>query len=174
VDWHSVIIVPVGMTAAAILLAWGSLRRSRVWKVGRISISGGKRWVLLGAMPAVAIALFLSVISFREYRNPHILAGPFSWPAGCPPHQYRSVEAIPIECAVEANALPHKFTHEHGFHAAVHGYFTFYRVGNDAIAMQCSNRGKQCSVRQIYYNVFDVTTNDAVQDWQARLTRGQE
>jgi hypothetical protein len=173
VDWHSVIIIPIGMTAVVILMAWGSVRRSPVWEVGSFSISGRKRTVLLFAMPAVAIALFLSVISFRQYQNPHIAAGPFSWPAGCPPHQYRSVESIPIECAVEANALPHKFTHEHGFHAAYHGYFTFYRVGNDAIAITCPSTRSGCSVKQIYRNVFQVTTNEADQDWQTRIRRGQ-
>lgn len=101
------------------------------------------------------VPIFLSSDWPASYSPLVLHEGPFTWPPGCAPQQYSEGETISISCHDYKNVVPRKLAYDHGFRGLI-GWKEkeYFRVGSDALNLQCNYFNETCTVFYVERNVF--------------------
>lgn len=120
----------------------------------RRRISG---WWLFAALLLCAVATAFTKLNEAPFDGTKIAAGTFPWPQGCQQRRYLTGEQLPHSCFDRFQKVSPKWANEHHFkvrRSRRASWYSYYRLGDDAVEKFCVAWEKDCRVGNVYQSVF--------------------
>ncbi|WP_294122811.1 hypothetical protein [Sphingomonas sp.] len=115
-------------------------------------------WMLLIALGLSALSAFIRVIHPEPgYDGTKIAAGTFPWPDGCPSYNYRPGNRLPRACFDRFQKVSSQWARAHHLkirRSSRASWYSYYRIGDDAVEDFCIIWEDDCAVGNIYRSVF--------------------
>jgi hypothetical protein len=113
-------------------------------------------WTISSFFLFLIVPLVLTADIPAPYSPLLLHQGPFEWPVGCARRIYEEGDPISISCHDYRNEVPRKLVFDHGYPGAIgrtqqHEYF---RIGSDAVSLECNYFTERCIVGHVERNVF--------------------
>ena len=120
----------------------------------RRRISG---WWILAALSLCVVAAAIAKLNEAPFDGSKIAAGTFRWPEGCEQRRYRSGDSLPHACFDRFQRISSKWAKAH--HMKVRqtkksSWYSYYRLGDDAVEKFCVVWEDDCRAGNVYQSVF--------------------
>jgi hypothetical protein len=122
-------------------------------------------------MGLAALGSFVAITT-KPYDGRRIAAAAFVWPAGCPARGYEPGNRLPRACFDRFQELSPEWARAHRLkihQTARTSYYSYYRLGNDAVSPLCIAWEKSCTISWVYRGLFVVdptVTNSTSMGWR--------
>jgi len=119
-----------------------------------------KRWGrgFLASLGLIVVSGIFRVLNPDPgYDGTKIAAGAFPWPEGCPEDAYRPGRRLPHACFDRFQKISPKWAAAHHMkirHSSRSSWYSYYRVGDDAVEDFCIAWEDDCHVGNIYRSLF--------------------
>lgn len=114
------------------------------------------KWMVFTFFALLTIVCVGTLLGRKPYDGARIAASDFQWPTGCDPRTFGPGDRLPKACFDRFQKISSKWAGEHHLkiRQARRSYYSYYRLGNDAVSPLCVVWEDSCTISWLYRGMF--------------------